>query len=275
MKTKTLILASLACLLAACAEDVERSAQEYLTRAQDLYAHKQYHTAKLQLDSIKVLYPKAFDTRKQAQALLLQVELAESEAGKAYVDSLLHDVSAKVAHLTAKLYLDKDVRYQEVGHYYASAHRIENNVSRSYLRPQVDERGACTIVAFYRGKPIQAHTLRLTATDGTFVELKAAYEPYVSSDALGRTERTDFVVEPDNNVASFVALQQGKSVKATLVGESGNANIILAKADAQALQTVCELGAVLRSVSNLQAQSQELERRIRFFTTRIEGDTVQ
>lgn len=275
MKTKTLILASLACLLAACAEDVERSAQEYLTRAQDLYAHKQYHTAKLQLDSIKVLYPKAFDTRKQAQALLLQVELAESEAGKAYVDSLLHDISTKVAPLSAKLYLDKDVRYQEVGNYYASAHRIENNVSRSYLRPQVDERGACTIVAFYRGKPIQAHTLRLTAADGTFVELKAAYEPYVSSDALGRTERTDFVVEPDNNVASFVALQQGKSVKATLVGESGNANIILAKADAQALQTVCELGAVLRSVSNLQAQSQELERRIRFFTTRIEGDTVQ
>lgn len=275
MKTKTLILASLACLLAACAEDVERSAQEYLTRAQDLYAHKQYHTAKLQLDSIKVLYPKAFDTRKQAQALLLQVELAESEAGKAYVDSLLHDISTKVAPLSAKLYLDKDVRYQEVGNYYASAHRIENNVSRSYLRPQVDERGACAIVAFYRGKPIQAHTLRLTAADGTFVELKAAYEPYVSSDALGRTERTDFVVEPDNNVASFVALQQGKSVKATLVGESGNANIILAKADAQALQTVCELGAVLRSVSNLQAQSQELERRIRFFTTRIEGDTVQ
>ena len=275
MKTRKLIFASLAWLLAACAEDVERPAQEYLTRAQDLYAHKQYHTAKLQLDSIKVLYPKAFDTRKQAQALLLQVELAESEAGKAYVDSLLHDVSAKVAQLTAKLYLDKDVRYQEVGHYYASAHRIENNVSRSYLRPQVDERGACTIVAFYRGKPIQAHTLRLTAADGTFVELKAAYESYVSSDALGRTERTDFVVEPDNNVASFVALQQGKSLKATLVGESGNANIILAKADAQALQTVCELGAVLRSVSNLQAQSQELERRIRFFTTRIEGDTVQ
>lgn len=275
MKTQKLIFASLAWLLAACAEDVERPAQEYLTRAQDLYAHKQYHTAKLQLDSIKVLYPKAFDTRKQAQALLLQVELAESEAGKAYVDSLLHDVSAKVAHLTAKLYLDKDARYQEVGHYYASAHRIENNVSRSYLRPQVDERGACTIVAFYRGKPIQAHTLRLTAADGTFVELKAAYEPYVSSDALGRTERTDFVVEPNNNVASFVALQQGKSVKATLVGESGNANIILAKADAQALQTVCELGTVLRSVSNLQAQSQELERRIRFFTTRIEGDTVQ
>lgn len=275
MKIKTLILASLACLLAACAEDVERPAQEYLARAQELYAHKQYHTAKLQLDSIKVLYPKAFETRKQAQALLLQVELAESEAGKAYIDSLLHDVSAKVEPLTAKLYLDKDTRYQEVGHYYAPAHRIESNVSRSYLRPQVDERGACTIVAFYRGKPIQAHTLRLTATDGTFVELKAAYEPYVSSDALGRTERTDFVVEPDNNIVSFVALQQGKSVKATLVGAAGNATVSFAKADAQALQTVCELGAVLRSVSDLLDQSQELERRIRFFTTRIEGDTVQ
>ena len=275
MKTKTLILASLTCLLAACAEDIERPAQEYLTRAQHSFAQKQYHTAKLQIDSIKALYPKAFDTRKQAHALLLQVELAESEAGKAYADSLLSDASAQVAPLTAKLHLDKDARYQEVGTYYAPTHRIEDNVSRSYLRPQVDERGACSIVAFYRGKPIQAHTLRFTATDGTFVELEAAYESHVSSDALGRTERTDFVVAPDNNVASFVALQQGKSVKATLVGKAGTVAITFAKADAQALLTVCELGAVLRSVSQLQAQSQELERRIRFFTTRIEGDTVQ
>ena len=275
MKTKTLILASLAWLFAACAEDVERPAQEYFARAQASYAHKQYHTAKLQLDSIKVLYPKAFDTRKQANALLLQVERSESEANKAFADSLLHDVSAKVAPLTAKLHLDKDPRYQEVGHYYAPAHRIENNVSRSYLRPQVDERGACSIVSFYRGKPIQAHTLRLTATDGTFVELKAAYEPYVSSDALGRTERTDFPLAPDNTVATFVALQQGKSLKATLVGEAGTATVSFAKAEAQALITVSELGSVLRSVSDLQAQSQELERRIRFFTTRIEGDTVQ
>ena len=275
MKTKKLIFASLAWLLAACAEDVERPAQEYLTRAQDLYAHKQYHTAKLQLDSIKVLYPKAFDTRKQAQALLLQVELAESEAGKAYVDSLLHDVSAKVAPLTAKLYLDKDARYQEVGHYYAPSHRIENNVSRSYLRPQVDERGACSIVAFYRGKPIQAHTLRLTAADGTFMELKAAHESYVSSDVLGRTERTDFAVEPGSNVASFVAMQQGKTVKATLVGNAGTANIGFAKADAEALVTVCELADVLRAVGELQTQTQELERRIHFFTTRIEGGSAQ
>lgn len=275
MKTKIILFASVAWLLAACAEDVERPAQAYLTRAKASYAQKQYHMAKLQIDSVKQLYPKAFETRKQANALLLQVELSESTDNKAYTDSLLHDVRGKVPSLIGNLHLDKDPRYQEVGTYYASRHRVEQNVDRSYLRPQVDERGACSIVSFYRGKPIQAHTLRLTATDGTFVELKAAYEPYVSSDALGRTERTDFLLAPDNNVATFVALQQGKSLKATLVGEAGTATVSFAKAEAQALITVSELGSVLRSVSDLQAQSQELERRIRFFTTRIEGDTVQ
>ena len=266
MKTKTLILASLAWLFAACAEDVERPAQEYLARAQASYAHKQYHTAKLQLDSIKVLYPKAFDTRKQANALLLQVERSESEANKAFADSLLHDVSAKVAPLTAKLHLDKDPRYQEVGHYYAPAHRIENNVSRSYLRPQVDERGACSIVSFYRGKPIQAHTLRLTATDGTFVELKAAYEPYVSSDALGRTERTDFAATPD--VAHFVT--QHTNIKVTVIGDNGKAQIPFAKADAQALAQVADLAAALQASTTLQAQQQELTRRITFYEGRQE-----
>ena len=268
MKTKTILLASVACLMAACAEDVERPAQVYLARAQQSYANKQYHTAKLQIDSIKALYPKAFDTRKQAQALLLQVELAESVNDKSYTDSLLQDMRARVSPLAGQLYLDKDARYQDVGNYYAASHSVEKNVGRSYLRPQVDERGRHSITVFNRGKAIAAHLLRFTASDGTFVEVAATEAPYVTSDATGRTERVDFVPSPIGTVGSFVKLHSGERIKVELLGHDGKATLPFEKADAAAMITVYELSSVLTAVAELEKQQQELSRRIEFFESR-------
>ena len=79
-------------LLANCAEDIEKQAQPYLLRAQQSYANQQYALAKLQIDSIKQLYPKAFETRTQAQALLIDVELAEVRTGKSYIPELREQV---------------------------------------------------------------------------------------------------------------------------------------------------------------------------------------
>ena len=266
MKIRNLMLALVAGLtLTNCAEDVEKLAKPYLTRAQQSHANKQYALAKLQIDSIKQLYPKAFDTRTQANALLIEVELSEARTGKYYTDSLLAENTARATTLAAALYLDKDAKYQDYGNYYAALHRAEKNASKSYLRPQASEKdGAFTITAFYRGKPIGAHTLRFTAPDGSYVELQPTAEPYVMSDATGRTERTDFAATPD--VAHFVALHT--TPKVTLVGKDSKAQMPFTKADAKALTQVAELAAALKAVSVLQAEQQELTRRITFYEER-------
>lgn len=266
MKIRNLLLAFVAGLtLSNCAEDVEKLAQPYLTRAQASYTNKQYALAKLQIDSIKELYPKAFETRAQAQALFIEVELAEARTSKHYTDSLLAESTARATTLAATLHLDKDAQYQDYGTYYAARHRTEKNVAKTYLRPQTSEKdGAFTITAFYRGKPIGAHTLRFTAPDGSYVELQPTAEPYVMSDATGRTERTDFAATPD--VAHFVA--QHTSIKVSLIGNNGKAQVPFAKADAQALAQVADLAAALQASSALQAQQQELTRRITFYKER-------
>mgnify|MGYP006914993219 CR=1 FL=1 len=41
---------------------------------QGCYERGDYEEAKLQIDSIKILYPKAFEARKAGQALMLDVE---------------------------------------------------------------------------------------------------------------------------------------------------------------------------------------------------------
>jgi hypothetical protein len=251
--------------LANCAEDVEKLAQPYLTRAQHSYENHQYALAKLQIDSIKELYPKAFEARKQAQALLIEVELAEAHTGKHYTDSLLAESTARATSLAATLYLDKDAQYQDYGTYYASRYRAEKNVGKTYLRPQTSEKdGAFTITTFYRGKPLDAHTLRFTASDGSYVELQPTAKTYVMSDATGRTERTDFAASPD--VAHFVA--QHTNIKVTIIGENGKAQIPFTKADAQALIQVSDLATALQATTTLQAQQQELIRRITFYEGR-------
>lgn len=266
MNTRNLLLGLVAGLmLTNCAEDVERLAKPYLQRVQQSYENKQYALAKLQIDSLKELYPKAFEARKQAQALLIDVELAEARTSKYYTDSLIAESTARTFSLAASLYLDKDAQYQDYGTYYAARHRTEKNVGKTYLRPQTSEKdGAFTITAFYRGKPIGAHTLRFTAPDGSYVDLQPIATPHVMSDAAGRTERTDFAATPD--VAHFAA--QHASIKVTVIGDNGKAQIPFAKADAQALVQVADLATALQASTTLQAQQQELTRRITFYEGR-------
>lgn len=266
MKIRHLILAlATGFSLANCAEDVEKLAKPYLERAEQSYGNQQYALAKLQLDSIKLLYPKAFETRTQANALLIEVELSEARTSKYYTDSLLAENTVRATSLATALYLDKDAKYQDYGTYYASLHRTEKNVGKSYLRPQASEKdGAFTITAFYRGKPIGAHTLRFTAPDGSYVELQPTAEPYVMSDATGRTERTDFATTPD--VVHFVA--QHTTPKVTLIGKDGKAQMPFTKADAKAFTQVTDLAEALQASSVLKAHQQEFARRITFYEQR-------
>ena len=269
MKLRRLILASAAILtLANCAEDVEKLATPYLNRAHQSYNNGQYTLAKLQIDSIKHLYPKAFNTRAQAQTLLIDVELAEAHASKLYTDSLLAVTQAKVDPHAKGLYLDKDLKYQDIGTYYAPQYRIEQNIGKSYLRPQTDELGHFAMVAFLHSRTIAAHSLRMTAPDGSFIEIKTKSEPYVMTNASGRTERFDFVPDTCDNVANFAMLHANENLQVTIIGKDGKEAIPFEKNDTKALLQVGELAKLLTAIEELKRQQGETERRILFFEQR-------
>lgn len=257
-----------------CADNGERDAEMLYRRAAKSFDCQQYSLAKLQADSIKILYPKAFEVRADALRLLLRIDHAESVTGLSYTDSLLAVNRERVAPLVEGLYLDKDVRYQDVGTYYSPNYRSEKNMGRTYVRPQVDEQGKHTIVAFRYGAPIEAHTLRFTAPDAAYVEVQATSQPYQMSDALGRTERTDFTPSPLGSVGSFVSLNKGNNIKVTLVGHKGTAQIPFSKVDVAAFLQVYELAMVLNAIGELEKQHDELTRRIDFLARRMQSDSI-
>lgn len=103
---KELLLACLCGLLVAC-ENVEKKAAVQLQAARTAYENGDYNEAKLRIDSIKILYPKAFDTRCEGQKLLMEVELKEQEKTLAYLDSTLNEKQKELDALKGKFVLEK------------------------------------------------------------------------------------------------------------------------------------------------------------------------
>lgn len=274
MKRFYLPLLFLGATLMGCAESDEQKAEALYRRVNSSFESKQYALAKLQADSIKTLYPKAFEIRRQAMRLVMNIELEENRISQAYTDSMMRETRNIVDELTDGLYLDKDPRYQETGSYYEKRYAIESNLGRTYLRPEVNERGVRSIVIFKQGKAMNAHTLRLTASDDSFIELTNATTPYVMNTGTGTIERYDFASADPNKTGNFMMQHRDEGVKVKLIGDKGSVNISLNKRDIDAIIRIHKLGRALKSFVELEKQSVEIARHTAFLTNRLQADSA-
>ena len=137
--------------LAACGNGLEKKANEKLMVAKAAYERGDYEEAKLQIDSIKILYPKAFEARKAGQALMLDVETKAQQKTLAYLDSAFQAKTEEFNAIKDKFKLEKDAEYQQVGNYLWPTQTIEKNMHRSYLRFQVNEQGIMSMTSIYCG----------------------------------------------------------------------------------------------------------------------------
>ena len=77
------LVALFALLLAGCDDGGVKKAQENLRKAEAALEKENFNEAKLQIDSIRILYPKAFEARKQGVKLMQQVDF-ETSSRKLY-----------------------------------------------------------------------------------------------------------------------------------------------------------------------------------------------
>ena len=207
---KAVFLACLCCTLFSCS-NVEKKAGEKLRAAREAFQRGDYSEAKIQIDSIKILYPKAFETRREGIGLMQQVELKEQEKTLVYLDSMLQDKQKEVDALKKNYTFEKDAEYQRTGNYLHPSQVIEKNLHRSYLRFQVDETGVMSMTSIYCG-PHNIHHLavKVTAPDGSFAAdgivftVGSTYELSVqwtadgvtTNETLGTVDFNDEMTEP-------------------------------------------------------------------------------
>ena len=266
---KVILLACLCCTLFSC-EDVEKKAGEKLQAAREAFELGNYNEAKILIDSIKMLYPKAFETRRAGIGLMQEVELKEQEKSLVYLDSMLQAKQKDFDAIKGKYTFEKDAEYQNIGNYLHPSQVIEKNLHRSFLRFQVDENGVMSMTSIYCGPSNIHHVgVKVVAPDGSFAETPASKDGYETTDLGEKIEKADFKMGEDGNVIGFLYLNKDKNIKVNYQGERPY-SITMTAADRQALASVYELAQLLSSMTEIKKNMEEANLKIEFVKKKME-----
>ena len=267
------ILLASACLMAC--NGVEHKASARLALAKKAYMEGNYNQAKLELDSIKILYPKAFDTRREGNRLERRVELDVQRFHMANLDSLLTSWQTRLKQMKPAYAFEKDEEYQQTGIYLHPSQVIERNLHRSFLRFQVDEQGKTSMTSIYCGSSNIHHTaIKVSAPDGTYAQTPTSPDSYETTDLGEHIEKADYKLGQDGGVMEFIALNHNKNLRVDYMGDR-TYTTTLSKVDRQAASAILQLGGVLDSIAKVKADMEECRLKIGFLEERIKRDSLE
>lgn len=256
--------------LAACGNGLEKKANEKLMVAKAAYERGDYEEAKLQIDSIKILYPKAFEARKAGQALMLDVETKAQQKALAYLDSAFQAKTEEFNAIKDKFILEKDAEYQQVGNYLWPTQTIEKNMHRSFLRFQVDEQGNMSMTSIYCGAGNIHHVgVKVIAPDGSFAETPASKDSYETTDMNEKIEKADYKLGEDGNVIGFINLNKDKNIRVEYLGDRAY-KTTMSPTDRQAAAGVYELAQILSAMQQIKKEQEEANLKIDFINKKKE-----
>lgn len=257
-------------VLASCGNDAEKKANERLITARTAFEQGDYNEAKLQIDSIKILYPKAFDARREGISLMQQIELKEQQQSLVYLDSILQTKQKEFESIKNKYVLEKDAEYQQTGNYFWPTQTVEKNLHRSFLRFQVNEQGVMSMTSIYCGGSNLHHfAVKVIAPDGSFAETPASKDSYETTDLGEKIEKADYKMGADGNVMGFLYLNRDKNIKVEYIGDR-KYTTTMTPADRQALAGIYELSQLLSSIGQIKKEQEEANLKIQFVTKKIE-----
>lgn len=260
--------------LVSCGDGGEKQAQLHLQKAEAALALDNFNEAKLQIDSIKILYPKAFEARKQGIKLMQQVDLKEQRKTLVYLDSVMQVKQAQLDSIKGKFAFEKDTAYQEIGNYFYPTQVVEKNLGRSFLRGQISELGEMSLTSIYCAGGQLHHTAVKVSVGDTFAETPMSKDSYETTD-LGRTiEKADYKMGEDGGVIGFIVANQDKNIQLQFIGDK-TYRTVMQKNDRKAIVELVELARILSSMEEIRQQQKEANLKIQFVTRKIEEGKVQ
>lgn len=267
---KLFIIPIIAILITGCGNSDEKKASQRLDVARQALNNNNFNEAKLEIDSIKLLYPKAFNARKEGIRLMQEIEFGEQVRTIAYLDSVLLVKQQAFEDIKSKFILEKDAEYQDVGNYFWPTQTVEKNLHRSYLRFQVDELGVMTMTSIYCGsRNIHHVAIKVTTPDGTFAETPASNDVYETSDLGEKIEKADYRLGQDGNVIGFIALNKDKNIRVEYKGDS-KFNTTMSVTDRAAAAGLYELSQILSSIEGIKKEMKEANLKMEFIKRNME-----
>ena len=258
---------ALTAVLTGCNSD-EQKAGQLFQRAEIAYATGDYNLVKLQIDSIRTLYPKAFEVRKAGIALMQRAELEEQKKTLAYLDSMMAVKQASLDSIKGNFVLEKDTAYQETGNYFYPTQVVERNIGRSFLRGQVSEAGEMSVTSIYCAGGSIHHTAVKVSVGDMFAQTPDSPDSYETTDLGRNIEKADYKLGEDGGLIAFVAANKDKNLRVDYLGERPYTTHMM-PADRQAAADIYELGKVLSSITEIKKNMEEANLKIQFIQKKM------
>ena len=256
-------------VLAGCGDGGEKAAQLHLQKAEKALQMEMFSEAKSQIDSIKVMYPKAFEARKQGIKLMQQVDLKEQQKTLVYLDSAMQVKQAQFDSIKGNFVLEKDTAYQEIGNWFYPTQVVEKNVGRSFLRGQVNELGEMSLTSIYCAGGQLNHTSVKVSVGDTFAETPMSNDSYTTTDLGKAIEKADYKVGEDGGVVGFILANQDKNIQLTFIGDK-TYRTAMQKNDRKAIVELTELARILSGMEEIRKQQKEANLKIQFVTRKMQ-----
>lgn len=274
MKRYYYIYALLLSLLSACTNNGEKEAEMHLQRAESAFNSRNYNEAKLQIDTIRTLYPKAFDARKAAIKLMQQVDLKEQERSIVYLDSMMLIKQAQFDSIKGSFILEKDKEYQEVGNYLYPTQTIEKNGGRSFLRGQVSELGEMSITSIYCAGGAIHHSSVKVINGDLYAQTPNTKDSYETTIGGRHIEKADYKLGDDGGVIAFIVTNKANNLKLQFIGDK-TYTTLMTNSDREAIYKLSELAKTLSSIEQIKKDKDEANLKIRFVKRKMEEQSSQ
>lgn len=234
----------------------EKQADQRLNHIEQLIAENSLNAAKIEIDSIHMLFPRLVDKRKIAAALEDTIVRRESARTLAYCDSILPLKQKEADSIQRNFRFEKDTVYQEVGNYIYKTQRTENNANRNYLKTYVDENADLYLVSNYSGGKIEHSSVEVSVNElfahTDTIEISNASN-HSFTDGGTRWEAVTFKNNADKGVTAFISQYSSMRIKVTLLGKKSYV-YYLADADKKAIAETYNLWVVKKDVAKLQKE---------------------
>ncbi len=279
---KVLTLLALAVITVSCGENIEKLAGKHLDNAKEAFSMGKYNIAKQEIDSIRILYPKAFETRRQGIRLMQQVEEAEQMRTIEYEDSIIALITEAFEKIKGDYVFEKDEQYQDLGLYTIKSQAVTRNIDRTYIRASVDELGRMTLVSSYRGSSYIHHDWLKLSVGDKYIDTPESRDRHEFTDLGVCYERLSFINGNDGGAAAFISANKDADITYTLYRKTGPdssrtvyRNLKMTKDDRYAIAKLYELSQILLSLTEHKNLRDEAERHLMFIRSKIKDGSAQ
>lgn len=279
---RNILLALAVCLLAGCSENVEEKAAKHLDNAKEAFSVGNYNVAKREIDSIRILYPNAFETRKQGIKLMLKIEEAEQLRAVEYEDSMIALTKAAFEQIKAEYAFEKDEQYQDIGIYTIKSQDPRRNTDRTYIRAQVDELGRMTLISCYRGDSYIHHDWLKLSVGEVYVDTPESNDRHEFEDLGVYYEWLSFINGNDGGAAAFIHANKDADIRYTLYRKTGPdssrpvyRNLKLTKDDRYAIAKLYDLSQVLKTLEEHKQIREEADRHLKFIHSKMKEESEE